>query len=308
MRMHPFHLSYPLPPFLHLLRPAQWIKNIVVLAPLFFSLWNASSPTPSLAPLTPALLAFLAFCLLSSSIYILNDIADAPRDRLHPRKHRRPIASGDVSPLPAIGLMIALLLTTFLIGFAIHTHTALTFALYLHLQVLYTLALKRIPVLDVATIASGFVLRLTAGGTACHIPLSPWILLCTFSLALFLALCKRRQEKAELTSTASHTRPSLRHLSLRTLDRLVYTVATITLLSYAAYTQAPSTLHNFGTRGLCLTLPFVAFGLVRYLILLHRHDETERPERVLLSDLPLLINILLFGAAVAAIFIFRAHL
>lgn len=294
---------------LRLLRPAQWIKNVVLFAPLFFSLWNATD-TASRPPLhlLPTLLSFLGFCLLSSSVYILNDLLDAPRDRLHPRKCHRPLASRALKPRHAILLLLFLLSIVFFLSSALNAPTRLAFSAYLLLQLLYTLFLKRIPVLDVATIASGFVLRISAGGAAGSIELSPWILLCTFFLALFLALCKRRQEKAELALSAPSTRPALRHISLHTLDRLIYAVSAITLVCYAAYTQAPSTLLHFGTRGLCLTLPWVALGLARYLKLLHRHDEAERPERVLLTDLPLLLILLFFGLSVAGIFFARSIL
>ncbi len=299
-------------PFVRLLRPAQWIKNVVLFAPLFFSLWNAADSaagrTPAL-PLGRATFAFLCFCLLSSGIYVFNDLVDAPRDRLHPRKRLRPVASGEVSFANASAIAALLPHLALALSLFCGKRTTVIFIGYFLLQILYTLLLKHLPVLDVIAIASGFVLRVAAGGAACSVPLSPWILLCTFFLALFLALCKRRQEKSELAgSPSSAARPSLRHIPLRLLDTLVFLSAAAALLCYAAYTQAPATVRNFGTRGLALTLPFVGLGFARYLVLLHRTDETERPERVLLTDLPLLADLLLFGLSVAAVFLLRDSL
>lgn len=291
-------------PLLCLLRPAQWIKNIVLFAPFFFSLWNAKAGFADGTYTAQAFLSivreFLAFCALSSAVYIFNDIVDAPRDRLHPRKRFRPIASGEIPVREAWPYALALLVAAVLLHGSAPGLSIL--AAYLGLQVLYTFLLKKVPVLDVVCIALGFVLRVLAGGAACAVVPSPWILSCTFFLALFLALCKRRQERAELGESGD-TRPALRGLSLRALDALVYASAGVTLLSYAAYTQAPATIANFGSRGLLLTLPFVALGIARYIVLLHRRNETERPERVLLTDLPLLAIILLFGLSVAAVFL-----
>lgn len=295
-----------------LLRPAQWIKNVAVFIPAFFSLWNADAPDTLTArgaeALRGSLVAFVAFCLLSSAVYVVNDIVDAPRDRLHPRKRLRPVASGAVSPRSA-GLVAASLLaasTAPLWGMPSGARAA--FGAYLLLQLAYTFALKRVPLVDVACIASGFVLRVVAGGLASGAAPSPWLLACTFLLALFLALCKRRQEKAELGGSASGTRPSLARMPLRALDFCVDAAATATLVCYAAYTQAPTTMRHFGSRSLALTLPVIAAGLVRYLYLLRRRDEGDRPERVLLTDLPLLAVSLLYGLSVAAVFHWRAVL
>ena len=296
-------------PYLQLLRPAQWIKNVVVFAPAFFSLWNADSPEDWTVRLQtvfgPSLLAFAAFCLLSSAVYILNDLIDAPRDRLHPRKRHRPIASGAVTPVPAGAVMLGLTAIHAALLFRLPLAAVRMFAAYFLLQICYMCGLKHLPVLDVVCIAAGFALRVIAGGFAAGVSLSPWLLACTFLLSLFLALCKRRQEKAELGDNATGTRPSIARLPLRALDNLVNASAAATLLCYAAYTQAPATVEHFGSRWLILTLPLVAAGIARYLFLLRRRDEGDRPERVLLTDWPLLLVILLFGIAVAATFVLR---
>lgn len=297
---------------LRLMRPGQWIKNVVVFAPSFFALWNASAPNSWIVVgrrYHELFAAFAAFCLWSSAVYVLNDLVDAPRDRLHPRKRLRPIASGAVSPAEARGFLALLLVLggAFLLGLPVAACRLL--GAYLALQTAYTFALKHLPALDVACIAAGFVLRAVVGGRAAHVALSPWLLSCTFLLALFLALGKRRQEKALLgNATSAGTRPSLARLSLRSLDTAVDIAAAATLVGYAAYTQAPATVSNFGSRGLIFTLPFVSLGLARYLRLLRRRDEGERPERTLLTDAPLLAIVLLFGLSVAAVFHFRSVL
>lgn len=294
------------------MRPDQWIKNVVVFAPAFFSLWNATAPNSWIAVgrrYHELLAVFAAFCLWSSAVYVLNDLVDAPRDRLHPRKRMRPIASGAVTPREARGLFALLLVLggVFLVGLPAAACRVLV--AYLAMQIAYTFALKRAPVLDVACIAAGFVLRAVAGGYAADVAPSPWLLVCTFLLALFLALCKRRQEKASLGDAVSaDTRPSLARLPLRSLDRAADVAAAALLVVYAAYTQATATVANFGSRGLIFTLPFVTLGLARYLRLMRRRDEGERPERTLLTDPPLLATILLFGIAVALVFRFRAVL
>lgn len=299
---------------LRLLRPAQWIKNAFVFTPAFFSLWNAGSPDGWTARLRAAALpsaaTFLAFCLVSSAVYVLNDILDAPQDRLHPRKRFRPIAAGKVPRNAAWLIFVALLCVCVWPMGSIANRAAVSEVIltYVILQIAYMAFLKRLPLLDVACIATGFVLRVVAGGRAVDVALSPWLIACTFLLALFLALCKRRQEKAELGDNAAETRPSLARLSLRTLDRAVNGAAVVTILCYAVYTQAPATVANFGSRGLCLTLPFVAAGIARYLVLLRRRDEGDRPERVLLTDIPLLLDILLFGLGVAGVFFLRTSL
>ena len=299
-------------PLVQLLRPAQWIKNAVVFAPAFFSLWNADDPAASLARAAAVARAsfavFAAFCLVSSAVYILNDIVDAPRDRLHPRKRLRPVASGAVSPRQAALVAAGLLAASTAPLWGLPVPARLAISAYLLLQLAYSFGLKRIALLDVACIAAGFALRVVAGGRGAGVVPSKWILGCTFLLALFLALCKRRQEKAELGGGASGTRPALAHLPLRVLDGAVNLSAVAVIACYAAYTQAPATLRHFGTRSLMLTLPLVAAGLVRYMFLLRRRDEGDRPERTLLTDLPLLAIILLYGLSVAAVFHFRTVL
>ena len=304
-------LSTRIRPYLQLLRPAQWIKNAVVFAPAFFFLWNAASPggwtARFRAAAKPSLAVFAAFCLVSSAVYVLNDILDAPQDRLHPRKRFRPIASGAVSLNAACIVFVALLCVCTGPIAVIENPAAVSEVVlaYFILQIAYMVFLKHIPILDVVCIATGFVLRAVAGGRATGVALSPWLLACTFLLALFLALCKRRQEKAELGDSATGTRPSLARRPGRALDWAGNVSAAAAFLCYAAYTQAPETIRNFGSRGLCLTLPFVAAGIARYIFLLRRRDEGDRPERVLLTDIPLLLVILLFGLGVASVFLLR---
>ncbi len=292
--------------WLRLLRVEQWTKNGVVLAAFLFALGDRNQN------LTwrmgwKALLAVLAFSLLSSAVYIVNDWRDAPRDRLHPVKRHRPIAAGLV-PVP-LALFVAVLLAAAALvgGWLLHPAPPLfagVLLAYLLLQVAYTAGLKRVPLLDVILIAVGFVLRALSGAVVLDVAISPWLVLCAFFLALFLALCKRRHEKAALApgATPSATRTALDGYSRHLLDHLIAVAASSVLVSYSIYTLWPDTVAKFGTPYLGLTIPFVVFGLFRYLDLVFRHEKGERPERILLTDLPLIVDVLLFGLAALAVF------
>ena len=292
--------------WIRLLRVEQWTKNAVVLAAFLFALGDRNQD------LTwrmgwKSLLAVLAFALLSSAVYIVNDWRDAPRDRLHPVKRHRPIAAGLV-PVP-LALFVAVLLAAaaFTGAWLLHPAPPLfagVLLAYLLLQVAYTAGLKRVPLLDVILIAVGFVLRALAGAVVLDVTISPWLVLCAFFLALFLALCKRRHEKAALAPGAapSATRAALDGYSRHLLDLLIAVSASTVLVSYSIYTLWPDTVAKFGTPYLGLTIPFVVFGLFRYLDLVFRHEKGERPERILLTDLPLIIDVLLFGLAALAVF------
>ena len=292
--------------WIRLLRVEQWTKNAVVLAAFLFALGDRHQD------LTwrmgwKSLLAVLAFALLSSAVYIVNDWRDAPRDRLHPVKRHRPIAAGLV-PVPLALFVAALLAAIALTGaWLLHPAPPLfagVLLTYLLLQIAYTAGLKRVPLLDVILIAVGFVLRALAGAVVLDVTISPWLVLCAFFLALFLALCKRRHEKAALApgATPSATRAALDGYSRHLLDHLIAVSASTVLVSYSIYTLWPDTVAKFGTPYLGLTIPFVVFGLFRYLDLVFRHEKGERPERILLTDMPLIIDVLLFGLAALAVF------
>ena len=284
------------------LRPTQWTKNGLVFAAFFFAIWDQSRETPlGLVECVRVVLAAGAFSLVSSAVYVLNDLWDIEADRHHPTKRFRPIAAGRIAPGDARILGISLVGAGGLIAWALSPSLFLLIGSYVLLQAVYTFRLKTVPLVDVLVIASGFVLRAIAGGLVIQVTLSPWLLLCTFLLALFLALCKRRHEKVILADTSDASRPTLRHYDAHLLDQLIVIAAAATIVAYAIYTLWPQTVDKFGTNALGLTIPFVIFGIFRYMDLVYRHEQGERPEKVLLTDGPLLITIALYGLTAAAV-------
>lgn len=281
------------------LRPAQWAKNAVVAVPVFFALWDHAQSRPDiLTRLGAVALAVAAFCAAASAVYTLNDLCDAAQDRLHPEKRRRPIAAGELKPAPAVALLLALSATAAVLASFVNPGFAALLGAYAVLQLLYSLGLKRVGLLDVFLIAFGFVLRAVAGAAAAEVVVSPWLLLCTFLLALFLALCKRRHEKSHLARGGEDHRAALQQYDLRALDQFIGIAATSAIVCYAIYTLSSETVAKFGTRGLCFTVPFVVFGVFRYLDLLYRHAEGGKPEKVLLTDGPMILTVV--GYALAA--------
>ena len=285
--------------FFRLLRVNQWTKNAVVFAAFFFALGDQNQSL-TLWLCWKSALAALAFALVSSAVYILNDLKDAPKDRLHPVKRLRPIASGEVSAPAALSVVAVVLAVGLWGSWQIAPRLFAVTSAYFVMQLAYTFGLKKISLLDVMIIAVGFVLRAIAGAEAVRVPISPWLLVCTFFLALFLALCKRRHEKISLAGLG--TRASLDAYDEKLLDLLVAVAAGATIVVYSIYTLWPETVAKFGTNRLAATIPFVVFGIFRYLDLAYRREQGERPERVLLTDLPLLLDIALFGATVLAVF------
>jgi 4-hydroxybenzoate polyprenyltransferase len=281
------------------MRPRQWTKNGIVLAALVFA-QRFTDPVDCFR----SLVAVVTFCLLSGAVYLMNDVADRSRDREHPQKKLRPIASGALSPgtallaaaiagAAALVMAIGLDRTGPASGYAF-TITALS---YLVLQVLYTTLLKGVVILDVLVISAGFVLRAVAGAEAIAVPISSWLLICTFLLSVFLALCKRRHELLLLEANADLHRASLLEYSPALLDQMIAVVTSSTLVAYALYTLAEETQRKFGTDGLKFTIPFVLYGIFRYLYLVYRRELGGSPERALLNDGPLLINVMLYLAA-----------
>ena len=282
---------------LRLLRVKQWTKNAVVFAAFVFALGDRQQNLAAWE-LWKVALAALAFSLVSSAVYVFNDLKDAPQDRLHPIKKNRPIASGAVGPGLAWGAA-ALLLAAGLGG----AELLAVLGAYLALQVVYTLGLKRLALVDVIVIALGFVLRALAGAVVIHVKISPWLLICAMMLALFLGLCKRRHEKVNLAGLG--TRAALDGYDERLLDLLIAMTAAAALVCYSIYTLWPETVAKFGTPWLGATIPFVVFGLFRYMDLVYRQDQGDRPEHILLTDVPLLADVALYGAAVLGILLLR---
>lgn len=296
-------------PMLRALRPTQWIKNLIVLGAYFFARWDPSQQphiAGSAAMLRVAAAALL-FCVISSAIYLINDIRDAEADRAHPIKKKRPIAVGEVS-VGAAWLTAFLLLVAGLGGSVL---LSVSFSLlacgYVALQLAYTFGLKRVALLDVFMIAIGFVLRAMAGALVIDVRISPWLLLCTFLLALFLALCKRRHEKRLFVDNDEQQhREALAGYEENLLDMLIGIAASATVVAYAIYTLSPDTVSRFHTSFLGLTIPFVVFGVFRYLDLVYRHEQGGRPEKVLLADRELIVTVLLYGLAALAVLL-TAH-
>jgi 4-hydroxybenzoate polyprenyltransferase len=278
------------------MRPRQWTKNLFVFAGLIFG--NKLMDPRSVAI---AAAAFGVFCLLSSTIYLINDVRDREADRLHPVKSRRPIASGAL-PVGVANAAALVIGTVALAGaFAIGLNFFGIAALYLVLLAAYSLSLKHVVILDVLTLASGFVLRAAAGAVAVHVEFSHWLLLLMMLGALFLALSKRRAELVSLAGDAGAHRPSLAEYSPYLLDQMISVVTASTLLAYAFYTINPETVAKFGTDLLLYTVPFPLYGIFRYLYLVHRREGGGNPSETLWEDRPTLVCVALWGATVIAI-------
>ncbi len=291
-----------------MLRPEQWTKNGVVLAAFFFARWDAGQAAHASGwrPALHVALAALLFCVISSGTYVLNDLRDRAADALHPRKRLRPIAAGEIPPRAAAA-SAALLLALGLAGaWLLAPSFGCVATAYVLLQLAYSFGLKRIALLDVFMIAAGFVLRAIAGAAVIAVRISPWLLLCTFLLALFLALCKRRHEKRLLGEANLRHRDALAGYDALLLDQMIAIVSAATVVSYAMYTLSDETAARFGTSWLGLTIPFVIFGIFRYLDLVYRRDGGGRPEKTLLTDKVLIATILLFLLTALAVFL-AAH-
>jgi 4-hydroxybenzoate polyprenyltransferase len=276
------------------MRPQQWSKNLLVFAGIIFA-----AKVGDAVRWAEVLAAFAAYCLISSAAYLGNDVRDREDDRHHPVKRYRPIARGELSPRAALGLSAALAAVAvgltavlglvslgFLFGFAA-------------LQAAYTLGLKHVVLVDVLVIGALFVVRAAAGAAAVDVRISPWLLLCTALLALFLALAKRRGELVLVGARRTPGRPVLEGYSLELVDQLVAIVASSTVIAYAVYT-----LTARDSKALLATVPFVVFGVFRYLLLVHRDDVGEEPEQVLLTDVPIIVTVCLWALTAALILAF----
>jgi len=273
------------------LRIKQWVKNIFIFAPMIFSL-HMFQP----AYIQRSLLAFFLFSLVTGGIYIFNDILDRGHDRLHPVKQNRPIASGRLS-VPVAGLAaVALLAGVLLLIARFNREFFLIAVLYIGLNILYSLFLKSVVIIDTMVIALGFVLRIMIGGAVNNIVVYPWILITTFLLAIFLALIKRRQEFLKIQSLHPEqlTRKTLQSYNLGMLDQMISIATATTLISYIMYVLSLDVQQKFHTSKLYYTVPFVIFGIFRYLFLAYSKGEGESPTDIIYSDLPFTLNIILW--------------
>jgi 4-hydroxybenzoate polyprenyltransferase len=278
------------------LRPEQWTKNLFVFAGLIFGHRLDDAGAVALATA-----AFGIFCALSGAVYLFNDVADREGDGKHPLKRMRPIASGALSPSVAITAGVVLGAGGIAAAAALRPALGVAAAAYIGLLWLYSAALKHVVIIDVLTIAAGFVLRAVAGALAIDVPISQWLLVCTTLLALFLVLSKRRHELTILADDAVGHRRILEEYSPYLLDQMVSVVTASSLLAYASYATSPETAERLGTTRLPITIPFVLYGIFRYLYLVHRRHSGGSPSTLLLTDRPLLVCVALWAGSVVAL-------
>jgi 4-hydroxybenzoate polyprenyltransferase len=278
------------------LRPRQWVKNLFVFGGLVF---GRQLFTP--AALWTALAAFVVFCALSGAMYLLNDVADRDKDRLHPDKRHRPIAAGRLPVRAAVATAVALIVAGLAAADWLSRPFALAAVAYVVLLSAYSAWLKHVVIVDVLVVALGFVLRAAAGALAIGVAISGWLLICTILLALFLALGKRRHEVLTLEGNAAAHRPILAEYSAGLLDQMIAVVTASTVTAYALYTMSPETVAKFHTPLLPATLPFVLYGVFRYLYLLYQRQLGGNPSDIVVHDRPLLLNTLLWLVVVLLI-------
>ena len=274
----------------HAIRMRQWSKNLLLFAGVVFA-----AKLGDVGKVAEAVVAFACYCAASSASYLLNDVRDASHDRLHPVKRLRPVASGVLPERTALLVAGVLVAAALALAATLGWWSLAALAGFVALQLGYSLALKHVVLIDVMAIAALFVVRAAAGAVAVHVRISPWLLLCSALLALFLGLAKRRGELVLVGAEVTRGRPVLEGYSLELVDQLLSVVAASTVISYALYT------FNARTQAMMLTIPFVLFGIFRYLLLVHQHDLGEEPERVLLSDRAILACVALWIAASAVV-------
>jgi len=271
------------------MRPQQWIKNLFLCAALVFS-GNLFHPDALLS----VAFGFVIFSAGASGIYILNDITDLEKDKMHPEKSRRPLPSGALSvssaAISALLLMAASIGCSFLLG----TGFGYVMTGYIGINILYSFYLKHVVILDVMTISAGFVLRVLGGAVIIGVPTSEWLIICTILLSLFLGFSKRRHELTVLEAQATNHRSVLEQYTPYFLDQMIGIVTASTVMSYALYTISEETVRKFGTNKLIYTVPFVLYGIFRYLYLVHRKVEGGNPTKIAVTDLPLLVNMVLW--------------
>ncbi len=269
------------------------MKNLFVFVPLVFA---HRLDRFDLALRSAA--AFAAFCAAASAVYLLNDLRDRAADRLHPVKRLRPIAAGRLGTSPALAAAGVLAAGALGLAWTLGPGFSICLGLYLTLNVLYSLGLKRLVIVDVMTIALGFVLRVEAGALAIAVEVSSWLLLCTIFVALFLGFAKRRHELALQPENGAGARPVLEHYSLTFVDQMINVVTASTIVSYALYTVDPATAARLGTPYLIVTVPLALFGIFRFLFLLYQRSDVASPTDAILRDLPFLVNLALWGVTV----------
>ena len=275
------------------MRPQQWTKNVFFVFPAI--LFDAKLLQAEL--LIRVIAASGLLILVSGSVYIINDLMDREQDKAHPNKRHRPIASGSLSVSVAQLAAAALAVVALALAYGLDFELFLLLTLYLLLQIVYSLRLKHVALLDVLVVAAGFVIRVMVGGVVIDVEVSPWLYAFTGLLALFLVVGKRRQELVKLGDQAENTRPIFRQYNLPLLDDMLRLVTTSTLITYILYTIEVETMTKHGANLGLTTVPFVLYGLLRYLYLLHVEETDSAPEEILLADRPIQITVMLAGVA-----------
>ena len=277
------------------MRPKQWTKNLLFVFPAIFF----DGKIFQIEPFTRVFLAFIALCMVSGTVYIINDLVDIESDRLHPRKRKRPLPSGQLPVNVAIVAALIIPVVTLIASYLFSPSLALVLVVYLGIQLLYSFRLKHIVIIDVLTVTTGFVLRVIAGVVVIEVEnFSPWLYIVTGLLAFFLVVAKRRQELILLGSDAGEVRPIFQKYNLPLLEEMLRMVTTSTLIAYTLYTIEKSSDDSLRAQSLALlTVPFVLYGLLHYLYLIYVKGETSPPDEVLLKDRPLQITIVLFAVA-----------
>jgi len=270
-------------------RPRQWTKNLLAFAAVLFAK-RMTDPDA----LAASFLAFGSLCLAAGACYLVNDVADAERDRAHPEKARRPVASGRLSPVAATVAAVILMPAAVLVGLSVNYELAVCVAVYIVATLAYTFSLKQVVVLDVLTVAFGFVLRAVAGALAIQVQISVWLLVCTFLLSLFLAIAKRRGELQMLAMAEEH-RETLGEYTAYLLDQMTAVVTSAALMAYCLYTFSERTVREVGSTDLKYTIPFVVYAVFRYLYLVHKRGLGADPSQLFLRDKPLLVSVILWA-------------
>ena len=283
------------------MRPEQWIKNFFVFTALLFSknLFNLSKDID-------ALVGFIIFCMITGCAYMINDLVDLEKDKLHPTKSQRPIASGRLNKTTAIKITTIICLVSLSFAFYINSFFGIIVLTYFLLNIGYSIYLKNIVIIDVVTIASGFVLRVLGGAVIISVTSSQWLILCTILLSLFLGFSKRRHELVLLEDNATGHRKVLEHYSPYFLDQMISVVTASTVICYALYTMSKDTIEKLGTSKLIYTIPFVLYGIFRYLYLVHQKEKGGSPTEIVFTDKPMIVNIILWVIA-SIVFIYIMH-
>jgi len=283
------------------MRPEQWIKNFFVFTALLFSK-NLPNPLKGIE----AIIGFTIFCMITGCAYMINDLVDLEKDKLHPVKSRRPLASGKLKKDTAVKIVVLVCLASLFFAFYMNVLFGIIVLAYFLLNIGYSIYLKNIVIIDVVSIAAGFVLRVLGGAVIISVVASQWLILCTILLSLFLGFSKRRHELILLEDSATSHRKVLEHYSPYFLDQMIAVVTASTLICYALYTMSKDTVEKLGTSKLIYTIPFVLYGIFRYLYLVHQKEKGGSPTEIMFTDKPMIINICLWVIS-SVVFIYIVH-